>query len=70
MGLLMACYGGLYGMLFGLTTSTDHPSRRYGLKSQTNTAPPNSSLQDGHSRYLQARANAVLVCFWVPYVGL
>ena len=25
-GLLMACYGGLYGILSGLTKSTDHPS--------------------------------------------
>ena len=27
MGLLMACYGGLWGILHGLTKSTDHPSR-------------------------------------------
>ena len=27
MGLLMACYSGLYGILSGLTKSTDHPSR-------------------------------------------
>ena len=27
MGLLMACYGGLKGILTGLTKSTDHPSR-------------------------------------------
>ena len=25
-GLLMACYGGLGGILSGLTKSTDHPS--------------------------------------------
>ena len=27
MGLIMACYGGLWGILSGLTKSTDHPSR-------------------------------------------
>ena len=26
MGLIMACYGGLWGILSGLTESTDHPS--------------------------------------------
>ena len=26
MGLLMACYGGLWGILSGLIKSTDHPS--------------------------------------------
>ena len=26
MGLIMACYLGLYGILSGLTKSTDHPS--------------------------------------------
>ena len=27
MGLLMACYEGLWGILSGLTKSTDHPSK-------------------------------------------
>ena len=27
MGLIMACHGGLWGMLLGLTKSTDYPSR-------------------------------------------
>ena len=26
-GLVMACYEGSYGILIGLTKSTDHPSR-------------------------------------------
>ena len=26
MGLVMACYGGLPGLLTGVTKSTDHPS--------------------------------------------
>ena len=30
-GLLMAYYGGLWGILSGLTKSTDHPSRRRSL---------------------------------------
>ena len=29
MGLIMACYLGLYGILSGLTKSTDHPSIWY-----------------------------------------
>ena len=29
MGLLMAYYGGLQGILSGLAKSTDHPSRPY-----------------------------------------
>ena len=29
MGLIMVCYGGLWGILSGLTKSTDHPSRPY-----------------------------------------
>ena len=28
-GLIMASYGGLYGILSGLTKSTDHPSTSY-----------------------------------------
>ena len=27
MGLIMACYGGLWGILIGITKSTDHPSK-------------------------------------------
>ena len=30
-GLLMACYGGLYGILSGLTKSTDHPRKNDGI---------------------------------------
>ena len=33
MGLLMACYGGLYGRPGGLTKSTDHPSARQPSRS-------------------------------------
>ena len=31
MGLIMACYGGLWGILSGLTKSTDHPSIKQRL---------------------------------------
>ena len=36
MGLLMASYGGLWGILNGLTKSTDHPSK--ALKAQARGA--------------------------------
>ena len=32
MGLIRACYGGLKGILSGLTKSTDHPSKDMGIK--------------------------------------
>ena len=34
MGLIMACYGGLWGILSGLTKSTDHPSIYVGPQSR------------------------------------
>ena len=40
MGLAMACYGGLQGILTGLTKSTDHPSKDHGTFQLIVLPPP------------------------------
>ena len=41
LGLAMGCYGGLYGIMAGLTKSTDHPSRPQALKLDQLGVDPN-----------------------------
>ena len=43
MGLIMACYLGLYGTLNGLTKSTDHPSVHLGASGGTLNRDPGTT---------------------------
>ena len=53
MGLLLASYGGLEGILSGLTKSTDHPRRVFGF----------SELLGVAGRMLQSTRKGIIALF-------
>ena len=63
----MACYGGLKGILSGLTKSTDHPSRGPEDHINTGILHPGSEAHDGEDskKSLFCRI-LMLMCFLDP----
>ena len=62
MGLLMACYGGLRGILSGLTKSTNHPSGACRTTNATNLVTVSNTSSRPHNVLGNVTESYMAVC--------